>query len=239
MAGVLVLRPETAARRTAQRLGERGHAVVIAPLLTIHSTDEPRPAGAFDGVVVTSPNAFEALGEGDVAALAALPLLAVGERTGEAAREAGFAAVMAAAGDRIALAALAPSVFPAGARLLLVLGRDHKADTPALLAAAGFAVVPWIAYVAEAEESLPPAAVVALGGGNVTVALHYSRRSAALALNLAERAGCGEAFRALRHLCLSEDVAAPLRAAGIRRVAAAAAPHEEALLALLPAHGDR
>lgn len=239
MAGVLVLRPEEAARRTAQRLRERGHAVVVAPLLTIRATGEPCPPGPFDGVVVTSPNAFEALRETDIAALRALPLLAVGERTGEVARQAGFAAVTAAGGDRLALAALAPSVFTPGARLLLVLGRDHKVDTPALLAAPGFPVVPWIAYVAEAEETLPPAAVVALGNGTVTIALHYSRRSAALALALADGAGCGDAFRALRHQCLSGDVAAPLQAAGARDVVAAAVPHEEALLALLPARGDR
>lgn len=238
MVGVLVLRPEEVARRTAQRLRERGHDPVVAPLLTIRATGEARPDGPFDGVVVTSPNAFEALGPADLAAVVALPLLAVGERTGEAARRAGFTAVTAAAGDRIALAALAPSVFVAGARLLLVLGRDHKPDTPSLLEEAGFMVVPWIAYAAEAEGALPEAAVAALGRGAVSVALHYSRRSAGLALSLAERAGCGEVFRALRHLCLSEDVAAPLRAAGARVVEAAAVPHEDALLALLPADGD-
>jgi uroporphyrinogen-III synthase len=60
--------------------------------------------------------------------------------------------------------------------------------------------------------------------------LHYSRRSAALAVELAERAGVAEPFRALLHVCLSPDAAAPLRAWGAGRVVCASEPTEDRLI---------
>ena len=64
-------------------------------------------------------------------------------------------------------------------------------------------------------------------------ALHYSRRSAALAGELAKVSGEAERFLELRHFCLSGDVAEPIKAVGAARIAVAETPDEAALFHLL------
>jgi uroporphyrinogen-III synthase len=64
-------------------------------------------------------------------------------------------------------------------------------------------------------------------------ALHYSRRSAGLAARLAQKAGIGGHFLAMRHICLSADVAEPLETLGAARVSVAEALEEPALFATL------
>ncbi len=64
-------------------------------------------------------------------------------------------------------------------------------------------------------------------------ALHYSRRSAALAMDLASAGGAAAHFRLMTHVCLSDDVAEPLIASGTASVHVAARPDEAALLATL------
>ncbi|RVU13894.1 uroporphyrinogen-III synthase, partial [Methylobacterium oryzihabitans] len=100
----------------------------------------------------------------------------------------------------------------------------------ATLAAAGYRVAAWTAYAARALPALPEAVADALRDGCLDAVLHYSRRSAAVALGLAEAAGHGAAFARLVHACLSADVAAPLVAAGVASHVVAARPEEDALL---------
>ena len=96
-----------------------------------------------------------------------------------------------------------------------------------------------VAYAAEPLPALPQAVNAALAAGALDAALHYSRRSAALALALADQSGHGGAFRRLRHYCLSADVAFPLEAAGVAVHFVAGRPRETDLLdALAPRLGD-
>lgn len=235
-ARVLVLRPKAPGQRTAARLSALGVEAVAAPVLRIEPTDTPMPEGPFDALGVTSAAALHRMGRLP-RAMKELPLLAVGERTALLAREAGFAHVHAAEGERHSLAALARLLFGGrtGARLLLALGQDHKPDTPALLAGAGVEPVPWIVYAARAAETLPEPARAALEAGAVDAAVHYSRRSAATACDLVAAAGLWPAFAALTHYALSDDVAAALKERGATRVLVAGRPHEDALLALFTA----
>lgn len=241
---LLVLRPREAGERTARRLVELGHEALLSPVMQVRPTGAAMPAGPFDVISATSAAAFShPVDMPD--SLLALPFLAVGERTALAAKQCGFTQVHAAEGERHSLAALARSLLRKGAlpsaepepRLLLLLGRDHKDDTPALLEAAGVRPVPWIVYAAEAEAALSQEAVAALLAGQVDAVLHYSRRSATLALQLVADTPSFPLFRQLPQFCLSEDVAQPLRGAGIVKVEIAAWPHEDALLALLPRGG--
>jgi uroporphyrinogen-III synthase len=62
--------------------------------------------------------------------------------------------------------------------------------------------------------------------------LHYSLRSAETFLALVHAAKLAGAAAGIRHLCLSQQVAAPLLAAGFN-VEIAARPNEDALFALL------
>ena len=93
----------------------------------------------------------------------------------------------------------------------------------------------WTAYRADAADRLPAAAEAALLADRLDAALHYSRRSAATLLRLAAGSGLLPPLLALPHLCLSADVAEPLRAAGASRLVLADAPHEDSLLRSLAA----
>ena len=63
--------------------------------------------------------------------------------------------------------------------------------------------------------------------------LHFSRRSADNYLAGARQAGIAEQALAVRHFCLSAQIAEPLVGAGAGRIAIAARPDEAALIALL------
>jgi uroporphyrinogen-III synthase len=225
---VLVTRPREQAEATARRLEGLGHEALVAPLLTVTATGEPPPPGPFQALVVTSANAVPAL----AGLTKALPVFAVGGRTAALVREAGFAAVTAAADAARLAASTACSARP-GARLLHVAGRDHKPEPRASLEAAGFPVETWIAYEAVAARELPEATAAALSAGTLDAALHYSARTAGTALALAKAAGVETAFLDLAHACLSEDVAAPLREQGRLRLIVADEPDEASLFAAL------
>ena len=225
---ILVVRPAPAAFRTAARLAERGHAAVVAPVLAVRPTGTPPPAGPFDALVLTSANAAEpARDHGG----GRLPVFCVGAETAAVARTAGFADVTTAGRDATALAEFVRGRRPPPARLLLAAGRDRKAEPERTLRSMGYETAVWPVYTAEILPALPDAARQALATEALDGALHYSRRSAAAFLALAEAAGLGPAARGLRHLCLSADVAAGL--SGCERVAVAASPDEPALLDLV------
>jgi uroporphyrinogen-III synthase len=235
---VLVARPEADAERTARRLAERGHEAIIAPVLRIERTDEPPPSKGFAAVVLTSANAVPALATIATGA-EHWPIFAVGERTGSAAAEAGFESVHVAGGDATSLAHLIARTLPPRAKLLHIVGRDHKSEPERSLAKAGFPVSTWVAYEAVAAERLPPVLCAALRGGGLDAALHYSRRSAAVLLDLATAAGLETPLLTLTHVCLSADAAAPLRSAGAQRLHIAECPDEGVLLTTLDRYAGK
>ncbi len=115
-----------------------------------------------------------------------------------------------------------------GARVLYLAGRDRKSLVEADLRE-GFALEVIETYAAEARASWRPAEARALS--SCVAALHYSRRSAELAVSLARVSGQEGCFLAMRHVCMSSDVAAPLSAIGVAHLAIAETPDEPALFA--------
>ena len=229
---LLVTRPEPDATRTAALLEARGHRVVVDPVLSLDLLPAVRPTGDFDAVVVTSATAVRAMQSNvDLDPLRRLPLYAVGGHTAEAARAAGFATVHDAAGDAVALARLLSATLPPGTRVLHLAGEDRARDLGPLLAAAKIEVEVLVLYRMLVAERLGPAAAV-LSAGGLDAVLHYSARSAAAFVHLAEREGLTGAVKELRHFCLSQTVAAPLVALGAQ-AKIAPEPNEAALLALL------
>ncbi|KLK92065.1 hypothetical protein AA309_16745 [Microvirga vignae] len=226
---VLVTRAKDDAERTAQKLAALGHEALIAPVLRILPTGDPASVGLYDAVIVTSAHAVEALSS---SADKSVPVFAVGERTAEVLRAEGFASVIAAEGDATSLSRLIRETLQSPRTLLHVTGRHHKEEPASSLRTAGFKVLTWEAYEAQAIESLPDQAEEAFQTGEIGAVLHYSRRSADLFVRLAERAGLHTAIRECPHLCLSADVAAPLRAAGAA-TRVADQPSEDALLRLV------
>ena len=235
---LLVTRPEPDNERTAAALRALGHDVTLAPLLRIEAIAEadlgPAPWSA---ILLTSANGARAVAAHPRhAELMALPVLAVGEASADAARAAGFVEVVSADGNgrdlaRLAAARLAGSLLP----LLYLAGEERACDLAGELSAQGLSVRTVAIYRAAKVTSFPPVVRAALVAGRIDGVLHFSRRSAEAYLD------CGRAMieRALApaHYCLSARVAEPLRSAGAAQIRVAPQPDEGRLLALVTPQG--
>jgi uroporphyrinogen-III synthase len=229
---VLVTRPASDAARTASRIAALGHHAIIDPLIAIEALPFDSSSDGFVAIAFTSANAVQVAASHEN--LKRVPVFAVGERTAEAARENGFQNISVAAGDVIALGQLIASAQRPGAKVLHFSGENRAGDLPGHLARRGISVETRIIYRALVSATLKPETVVALRQGDIDAVLHYSERSAAAFVRLAEAAGVGPGIKKIWHLCLSSAVAAPLKSAGAR-TEIAASPDEAALLKLLDA----
>ena len=223
---IALMRANEESERGAVRLAELGHASVIAPATLIFATRADVPPGPYDAVVATSARAFDLLSASARDAIVAWPLFVVGAQTARAAR-ARELGVEALAQDAAALVACLRIRLTPASRVLYLAGRDRKSDLERALAVAGHRVTSIEVYVAQARTAWSSEEARALAACDA--ALHYSARSAELALRLAEGAGIMKSFRALLHVCISEDAASPLRSSGATRVRSASRPDEDAL----------
>jgi uroporphyrinogen-III synthase len=229
---VLVTRPRPDGERTAAILRTRGHDVLLTPSMQVR----PVPAvlaGNWSAVIVSSSNALRVLPADQLAPLLRLPLYAIGERSAETARAAGFREVRWSHGDANALVHLVAERYANEIAPHLYLAGEHRAaDIEGALGQKGIRVATVVVY-RNMTTGFPPELIDAMERGMIDAALHFSRRSAENFVAGAESAGLVAQALTPRHLCLSEQVAEPLRVAGARNVAAARRPDETALLELL------
>ncbi|WP_413991045.1 uroporphyrinogen-III synthase [Labrys okinawensis] len=233
MARVLVTRPIEEARHTALALERRGHEALIDPMLEIVFRAEPLPVGPFDVLIVTSGNALAALRQRrELEALTATPLVAVGKRTGATARAMGFAKVETLGRDVASLVAHVRERWREPKRALYLAGADRSGDLATDLAAFDHDVTLTVVYEAHQAARFRPETESAFAAGAVDAVLHYSARTADAFITCAG-GEAGTARLDVRHLCLSRKVSEVLREAGAAKVAFAARPEEDALLALI------
>jgi len=219
-------------------------------------------ATAHGGLALTSANGVRALmahlaqlpnaqRDAQMAAWAARPAFAVGPQTAAALQAAGFQNIHQADGDVDALIDLIVADYEVDDEaddavddevdlpLLHIAGRDRAGDLVAGLKAQNIACGRAVLYRAEAAAGFSPAAKSALGDAQELVegVVIYSQRSAdifcalyaALADELAQREAVISPPTAF---CLSEAIAAQMRAAGFEAFAPPR-PDSPALLALL------
>ncbi|MFN3470666.1 MAG: uroporphyrinogen-III synthase [Novosphingobium sp.] len=195
---VLVIRPEPGNAATCRAARERGIDARSFPLFRVAPLAWDAPAARFDGILAGSANVFRH-GGASLAALAHVPVIAVGEATAQAARKAGFAVSRTGEGGlQPVVATLPPGDY------LRIAGADHVALHPP----AGVRITTVIAYAAQ-RKPLPDAASALLERGAVVLlhsgeaARHFaeecersciSRQNvqlACLAPRIAEMAGAG------------------------------------------------
>lgn len=233
---VLLTRPKPDAERTAAALRAAGHEVVLAPLLRIEmASDAELGTGPWAAIVVTSANAARAIAfHNRYYELRPVPVFAVGERTAQTMRTAGFSNIKSSADGNVDdLAKLVLEHVAPGGKLLYLAGAERSGDLAGALP--GLVVRTAVIYSAVAVATLPAVAAETLRSG-VDAVLHFSRRSADIYVRTTRAAGLADtALRAPIHCCLSAQVAEPLRDAGAAEVRVAAQPNETALLELLKA----
>jgi len=214
------------AARSGAKLRRLGFSVASLPVVEIAPVRVKTASNRYDAIVASSAKAFV----GEATLEAAAPFYAVGVKTARAAEARGWRLAAPPAPDAAQLTETLRRELPPAARVLYLAGRDRKPTLEAALL--GFCALEVVeAYAAEARGSWRPGEIRALT--SCSVALHYSRRSATLAARLAEKSGQAEHFVALRHICLSDEVAEPLRASGAPCLVVAKWPNEAALFAAL------
>jgi uroporphyrinogen-III synthase len=231
---LLLTRPEPDAQRTAAALRERGHTVIIAPLLRIESlSDAEIGMGPWTAILITSANAAYAIAAHPrKKALVGVPVFAVGDRSAQAMRDSGFADVSSADGGVGDLARLVGERMTPGSSLLYLAGAERSGDLAAKLGTRNFAVQTTVVYRAVAAARLPPAAIDALAR-DIEGVLHFSRRTAEVYVNAARSGGLLESALRPAHFCLSAQIAGPLAEAGAISIHVAQRPVEAALIELL------
>jgi uroporphyrinogen-III synthase len=144
----------------------------------------------------------------------------------------GFVEVASAGGNVNDLANLVAARLQPPARLLYLAGEERAGDLAGALRSKNFEVDLVVVYRFLTAQFLPEPAAAALAG-EIDAVLHFSRASAEDFLKAARNSNLLEAALTKPvHLCLSEQVAVPLREAGAARIQVAAQPTQDALLEL-------
>lgn len=234
---VLVTRPQPAAAATAARLEALGHDAIILPMMeAVHLPQVAKNAldPAHSAIAVTSAEAIRALSAvaGGVGAYAQTPIFCVGAATAQAAQEIGFQSVVVGPGTGGGLAHHIASMSGALADGLVYLaGAPRSPDFEAGLAQAAITVrvaevyrMTPLSYAGQDYEALlqPRAPEAALFYSHETVR-HFFGLVPPRILS---------AFTGMRLLCLSAHVASAVPG-DFRKIAIAAEPREDALLALV------
>ncbi len=233
MVRVLVTRPEPGASRTARRLEALGFQPVLLPLTETRALPVEATIGADAvAVAVTSANAVRHAPRALIASLAELPCHAVGKRTAEACRAAGFLAVTEGPGDAEALANLIAGGV-AGKAIVYLCGRVRFQAFEQRLTAAGVPVQPIETYDTTGMDYSDADVVARLSGRPVEAALLYSAKASAALVSLIARPALRQLFEKTQFLTLSARVAGPLEGIAGQAIGIASQPEEDALLALL------
>lgn len=230
----MVTRPEPGAGRTAVELAARGFQPILLPLSATVAL--PVETGTVFGdavaVAVTSANAVRHAPKELIARLAALPCHAVGARTAEAARAAGFSSVSEGSGDAGALADRIAAML-AGRTVIYLCGRVRLPGFEERLRAAGVGVRPIETYDTVALDHAGYDIAARLGRCPVGAVLLYSARAAEAVRDLMKRPDLEPFFAKTMFLCMSARVAAALGGIPPANVRVATEPNEDALLSLL------
>jgi len=234
---VVVTRPREDAEGLVAALGERGHRVMVEPMLTI--VPRPRvdwPVGheTAQALLITSANGLRAFARLDLRR--GLPVFAVGDASAAAARVAGFADVASAAGTVEDLARLVRTrLRPEDGPLLQPAASKLAGDLKGSLEASGFEVLRAILYDAEPARRLSPDLCQRFNSELIDVITFFSPRTAATFASLIGEAELSQACGRLSAVCLSEAVAQEISGLPWDLVAIADRPDQAALLARLDA----
>ena len=210
---------------TASRLRAMGHKVVALPVLEVHAVADAPPPAKPDAIVFTSMHGVRH--HRADAAWRDVPVYAVGDSTGGAARQAGYRRVSSAGGDVRDLEALILREMVEPARILHFSPSEPAGALCERLRSHGHAAERHVVYETHAAgDGLLAAAMASLG--RLDAILVHSPKGARRVAELISGSGwAGTIF------CISAACAFELRALPGIRVRIAGRPTEQSLLALV------
>jgi uroporphyrinogen-III synthase len=237
MTGWIVLtRPRDEAEGLAAELIARGYDTLVEPMLDIALLTTPIPdLSAYRALIFTSANGVRSFA--GRSAERSLPAYAVGMRTADALRKAGFTDVRGAAGDACLLAEFVRDTLGNAGPVLHLAAKDVARDLEPLLAPAGIAVDAVALYEAVPTAGFSKGLVDALYACTIESVLFFSVRTAATFGTLAKKHGLAEMTSSISALCLSNQVAAEAGKLPWRTIMVAPEHSAQSLIALLPRAG--
>lgn len=223
---IWITRAEPGAAMSAERVRARGHEAVVEPLLKLQPIEDPQvDLRGIGALAFTSANGVRAFAA--ACPERALRVFAVGSATAQAAKAAGFKAVLSADGDVTALAArIAARTREIDGAVLHPGALEPAGDLVGALTEAGMEARLLPLY--DTVPLDPPEAFLAALADLDAALLHSPKGSRTLAKLLRRRPA-----PQLHALCLSPAVLKPLSRAKLARKAAAPIPIEAALLNLI------
>lgn len=236
---VLVTRPLGESLDFAHDLTALGYDVRVEPLLKIIDVAYtlPRPAEAYQGMILTSVQAVRAAAEivnnGRTRPLNP-PLYVVGTRTAAAARQAGFTRIEACTPNGCKLFNHLALSRPDGP-LLYLRGDETAFDFAEKLSDIGIACESAIVYEAVPAEAFSEETVKAFQTGGIGAVTLFSARTARVFARLYAR-DIAEAGNDFKVLCFSESVLEYVRPLRLKEAYACAEISRDSMISLLRAH---
>lgn len=237
---VVVTRPLPQGESTAAKLSALGHQPALMPLSEVRPLQPETPSidpATIAMVAATSANALIHAPAALIEMLRDIPFAAVGPATEHAALVCGFSDTDHADGNAADLADHIIARLSPGDAVLYLCGRIRKPVLEDALSAAGLFVTPIETYDMTQVSYTTDFLKTHLVADEAQAVLLYSREAADRFRALLDAVRISQALDSFEFLCLSSDVAEPLREAGISQIRIAAAPNEEALIDLLHAPG--
>jgi uroporphyrinogen-III synthase len=220
---ILVTRSEPGASETGERLRTLGYQPLVEPLFVVEPIAAALPA--FDALAFTSANGVRVFAK--MERRRDVPVFCVGERTAEAARDAGFPDVVSAGGDVDTLTRLIGAKLLPKARLLHTGNEDRRGDLSGQLGARGHEARFVATYRATPVEKAGPVLAAHLSGrSGFEAVLVHSPRGANILADFAREA---PSRAGLNVAAISPAAASPLKSLA-ERIEIAATPDETALL---------
>ena len=227
---LLLTRPKEDSDGLASALAGLGVESRIEPLLSVDFIGDAKVD--LDGVqalLITSANGVRAFAH--LERRRDIGVLAVGDASARAAREAGFTAVESASGDVDALAGLVKQrLNPKDGALLHVAGSVTAGDLAGLLERDGYTYKRAVLYSAGKAKALTLETVKAFRSGELDGVVFFSPRTAETFVSLARKARLQKTCGKLTAFCLSPAVAAQVSALKWKAVETAEKPEQDSLL---------
>ena len=234
---VLITRPQPAAQVTGQLLQAAGYQAQILPLsktlaLPVHI--EEGHDGDLAAITVTSVNALRHCPHDILQRYHHLPLFAVGVRTAEAAKAAGFQTVIEGGGDAVRLAATMARELPEASHIIYLAGKVRQPVFENEVSTAGLVMRTYDVYdtvfMADHDFNNPP---YGTSRKALDLVLLYSGSAATALSELQPHLPVNFFNQETKFLCISRRVAQLLPPDWQKQSLAADHPDEEGIFRLL------
>lgn len=231
---ILITRPLADAQMTAEALKERGYDSIQAPVLRISPLNFTLPAAEeIDALMVTSHNAADLMHHLQQS-YKMKPVYAIGRRTTDSLRQAGFSRIIEGSGTGPELTKRLMRDLSPQSRILHLCGRHLSSESEAakkmqdLLHINNMPV-----YEALEVTTLPEAVLKALKNQTIHSAIFFSARTLSIFENLCVQHDVTDTLQHIEALCLSPNVLRSATLSYWRDVRAATDPQTDCLYALL------